>query len=177
MTQTYIGVKIITAWPEESDGKPGYAVKYADGYTSWSPKDVFEEAYLPALGKENSCTGSPHAPRDVRVAEYTVVKCKDLPKHGGACHKYHVFNKEGIGTGFDTFIEFQDGPIQEKGVNGAQNEDLLAIVIDRLRGFQSGAFACLENENALLSCINALNWLEKRTADRKARGVEGKSEQ
>lgn len=27
--------------------EPGYAVKYADGYTSWSPKDVFEAAYLP----------------------------------------------------------------------------------------------------------------------------------
>ena len=25
--------------------KDGYAVRYADGYESWSPKDVFEEAY------------------------------------------------------------------------------------------------------------------------------------
>ena len=47
MTQHYVGTKIITAWEEEKDGKPGYAVKYADGYTSWSPKEVFEEAYLP----------------------------------------------------------------------------------------------------------------------------------
>ncbi|TVM35649.1 Gp49 family protein [Oceanidesulfovibrio marinus] len=47
MTKEYIGVKKVTAWPEEKDGKPGYAVKYADGYTSWSPKDVFERAYLP----------------------------------------------------------------------------------------------------------------------------------
>lgn len=27
--------------------EPGYAVKYADGYTSWSPKAVFEAAYIP----------------------------------------------------------------------------------------------------------------------------------
>lgn len=27
--------------------EPGYAVKYEDGYTSWSPKAVFEAAYLP----------------------------------------------------------------------------------------------------------------------------------
>lgn len=47
MTQFYIGVKIITAWPEEKDGKPGYAVKYEDGYVSWSPADVFEKAYYP----------------------------------------------------------------------------------------------------------------------------------
>lgn len=27
--------------------EPGYAVKYEDGYTSWSPKATFEAAYLP----------------------------------------------------------------------------------------------------------------------------------
>ncbi len=47
MTQEYIGTKQVTAWPQEKDGREGYAVKYADGYTSWSPKDVFEAAYLP----------------------------------------------------------------------------------------------------------------------------------
>lgn len=45
MTATYIGTKIITAWHAEKDGKEGYAVKYEDGYTSWSPKDTFEAAY------------------------------------------------------------------------------------------------------------------------------------
>lgn len=57
MTQQYIGSKIVTAWPSTKPGggtkenpepdKAGYAVKYADGYTSWSPADVFEAAYLP----------------------------------------------------------------------------------------------------------------------------------
>ncbi|MDD4565726.1 MAG: DUF2829 domain-containing protein [Eubacteriales bacterium] len=56
----YIGVKLIEAEPmtdvefENSKGhivlpdrepRDGYMVKYPDGYTSWSPKDVFEEAY------------------------------------------------------------------------------------------------------------------------------------
>jgi hypothetical protein len=31
---------------------PGYAVKYEDGYMSWSPKDVFERAYFP-MGPSN----------------------------------------------------------------------------------------------------------------------------
>ena len=53
MTQYYIGVKRIEAWPEEKDGQPGYAVKYSDNYTSWSPKDVFEKAYLP-IGVEGT---------------------------------------------------------------------------------------------------------------------------
>lgn len=47
MTQYYIGVKIITAWPEEKAGASGYAVKYEDGYISWSPADIFERTYYP----------------------------------------------------------------------------------------------------------------------------------
>ena len=65
----YIGTKIIEAEPAwritppkgkayiethnnaacESGSKieAGYLVRYADGYESWSPKDVFEEAYRP----------------------------------------------------------------------------------------------------------------------------------
>lgn len=53
--QKYIGTKIIEAepcpaWKDSGNSKagdPGYKVRYADGYESWSPKDVFEEAYRP----------------------------------------------------------------------------------------------------------------------------------
>lgn len=47
MTREYYGTKRIMAWPSEKDGQPGYAVRYSDGYTSWSPKEVFEAAYQP----------------------------------------------------------------------------------------------------------------------------------
>lgn len=47
MTQHYIGTKQILAWPEPKEGHEGYAVKYPDGYISWSPKETFEAAYLP----------------------------------------------------------------------------------------------------------------------------------
>ena len=51
--KTYIGVKRIQAEPQERNGNPGYRVIYEpDGYESWSPKDVFEAAYLPI--KEHS---------------------------------------------------------------------------------------------------------------------------
>ena len=60
----YIGTKIIEAAPAVRKGgkvydltwpiprsmepeEPGYRVRYQDGYESWSPKDVFERAYLP----------------------------------------------------------------------------------------------------------------------------------
>lgn len=48
---TYIGTKIIQAAPMPGPhgalyhDQDGYQVVYEDGYTSWSPKDVFEKAY------------------------------------------------------------------------------------------------------------------------------------
>lgn len=41
----YIGTKIIEAKKAEKDGRKGYAVRYKDGYESWSPLEAFEEAY------------------------------------------------------------------------------------------------------------------------------------
>ena len=47
----YIGVKLVKAEPMTkiiNDVEvEGYKVIYKDGYESWSPKDVFEEAYKP----------------------------------------------------------------------------------------------------------------------------------
>lgn len=52
--EQYIGTKIVEAEPEELRYKneagvevceEGYKVRYQDGYESWSPKGVFEEAY------------------------------------------------------------------------------------------------------------------------------------
>lgn len=65
MTQHYVGTKIVMAWPAEKDGKPGYGVKYADGYQSWSPVDAFDAAYLP-LGHIGHL--KPHEQR--MIAEY-----------------------------------------------------------------------------------------------------------
>lgn len=56
MTRRYYGSKIVTAWKAENKGEPGYSVKYADGYTSWSPKKQFEDAYI-ALGQTESLPG------------------------------------------------------------------------------------------------------------------------
>ena len=105
----------------------------------------------------------------------------DEPGSGGASHHYLV-------TGYDSKtnksvspdgepdvcpILFQNGPINENGVNGITQEVLLAIVADRLRSFQAGPYACRENELALTKIEEALMWLQKRTLDRMRRGVEG----
>lgn len=66
--ETYIGTKIVLAESAVNVGgkiiagpvvqvedldvtvREGYKVVYPDGYESWSPKDVFEEAYRPTNG-------------------------------------------------------------------------------------------------------------------------------
>lgn len=104
----------------------------------------------------------------------TAVSAADERGAGHANHHYRVYENA---TGkLLQEVKFQNGPIQENGVNGVQNEDLLAIVIDRLIGFQTGEFACQENEEALHCCSEALMCLRRRTAKRQARGVEGKNE-
>ena len=70
-------------------------------------------------------------------------------------------------------VQFQKGPIKEYGVNGIMNEDLIAMVIDRLQGFQESQYKCRENAVAITKLEEALMWLRKRTQDREDRGVEG----
>lgn len=70
-------------------------------------------------------------------------------------------------------VQFQKGPIKEAGVNGVMNEDLIAMVIDRLNSFQESQFKCRENAIAITKLEETLLWLGKRTMDREHRNVEG----
>ena len=104
-----------------------------------------------------------------KVANLRVVVV-DEPGEGGACHNYCFYSSE---KNYISVIQFQNGPIQEVGVNGVQNEALLAIIIDRLEGFKNGPFPSDESTNALYHCELALKSLTNRTKDRITRGVEG----
>ena len=95
----------------------------------------------------------------------------DQKGNGGAYHKYAVMDQ--TGKKLLAGIDFQNGGVKDEGVNGCQNKDLLAIVIDRLECFQAGEFACEENGWALSACKQALGFLQVRTASRTNRGVEG----
>ena len=108
------------------------------------------------------------------LASHTNVEAMDDRGAGHANHIY-IISEAASGKVLQT-VKFQKGPIQEEGVNGIQNEDLLCIVIDRLIGFQTGEFACEENEEALRLIIKATSILQLRTAKRKARGVKGTSQ-
>lgn len=63
--RNYIGCKLIQAEPMEKEGREGYKVIYKDGYESWSPKDVFEEAYLPLSINYNLKTDAPSIGHDM----------------------------------------------------------------------------------------------------------------
>jgi len=116
----------------------------------------------------------------VGIEHNATVAAMDNPGVGGSCHEYsiHRANKDEV-VPMNEFatIHFQNGPIKENGINGCQQEDLLTVVIDRLRSFQSGPFACRENALALTKCEEALHWLNHRTTDRINRGVEGINKQ
>lgn len=113
----------------------------------------------------------------IGTQRHTKVICLDEPGAGGACHEYEVIpvkphpdrtqQQERFAQ-----VGFQNGSIKDVGVNGCTNEDLLAIVLDRLYGFQSGEFNCMENATAIVMIEKALFWLNHRTNERIKRGVE-----
>lgn len=71
--EKYIGTKLIEAeacpaWKNagaHKAGAPGYRVRYADGYESWSPKDVFERAYLPLTVNPELKTDAPSVSQEM----------------------------------------------------------------------------------------------------------------
>lgn len=98
------------------------------------------------------------------------VLAEDEPGIGGANHAYTIAH---VGMERSLNIDFQNGALKETGVNGVTDEALVAIVIDRLRGFQKGQFSCRENSLALTHLETGLMWLQARSRDRIRRGVEG----
>lgn len=108
------------------------------------------------------------------------VEVLDAPGQGNACHEYLVTTPPwtsecgNAGQGARSFqLSFQNGPIKKVGTNGITHEALLAILEDRLQGFQSGPYACEENAAALTAIQSAQAILKSRTEKRLARGVEG----
>lgn len=118
---------------------------------------------------------------NIGTSRFSLVQAADEPGAGGACHEYYISRSQQTSdeaarpAGEFGFVRFQNGPIGESGVNGCHQEDLLAIVIHRLRGFQSGEYACRENALALTKLEEAMHWLNHRTSERQKRGVEGTS--
>ena len=116
---------------------------------------------------------------EIGTQKHTKVLALDEPGPGGACHEYGIDPVNGDPVSpYEEYgcIRFQNGPVKENGVNGCHQEDLLAIVLDRLQAFQAGEYKCRENALAITKIEEAMHWLRHRTQAREARGVEGTSE-
>ena len=99
-------------------------------------------------------------------------------------HKYELANFEKKDAPGQTiqFIEKDTDPsgigVGGDGVtlytinDGTTNEELLAVLIDRMQ-FLQAKFPCRENALVITKLEESLMWLNKRTEDRKKRGVEG----
>lgn len=114
----------------------------------------------------------------IGTRNYTQIYCHDRPE--SLCNKYEIVQVVedsgplgAIEPEQFASIKFQEGSVKENGVNGCFNEDLIAIVIDRLQNFQRSEFACKENSDAIGNLELAMMHLRKRTQSRIDRGVEG----
>ena len=166
---TYIGTQLIEAvpmtrleynelrgWTVPQDENPfdnGFTIRATDGHMSWLPADIFEARYKESIATEE-------LENDLLTTKYTKVFHEDEDEMvNGAPHHFEVWNA----THLVGHVDFQKGAIQEAGVNGVMNEDLIAMVITRLEHFNKTKFSCKENAVAITKLEEAMLWLRKRT--------------
>ena len=111
--------------------------------------------------------------------KYTKIYCEDDSQQKfNAPHHFTVKAIDPITLEADKVvgeINFQEGPIKEFGINGVANEDLLLMILTRLKSFENNGWSCKENQMAIDKIEEAVMWLRKRTLEREARNVEGTS--
>lgn len=152
------------------------------------PADVPANDPPPPLRAARVTDSAVTAPREIRrhlvnpCNEQIGISVRDAPGPGGASHRYELWGfditknpsqQDWMEPTEQLTLLFQNGPIAEVGTNGITHEALLAVVIDRLEGFQGGQFACVENERALAHLQAALQCLRMRTHRREQAGTEG----
>ena len=97
-----------------------------------------------------------------------------------AGHKYELDNLEPTLPGaVKQTLQFIEKVPEDIGLlnlvtvnDGTTNEEVLSVLIDRLM-FLQAKHSCRENAIVITKLEECLMWLNKRTADRKARDVEG----
>lgn len=157
----------------------GYYVVYDDGYKSYSPAKPFEDGYteLSKVTEDLSAVVdrlkavAPH----VNLPKFRVV----TPGHRYELDQFESYGLPGCPVQMLQFIEKRPkeggAPGELETVNdGTTNEAVLEVLIDRLNSM-GAKFPCRENSIAITKLEEALMWLNRRTANRKARGVEGKA--
>ena len=149
-----------------------------------APKAAKVAVKKPAVKGVNDDNGKPglaELNHPLLTQNYTKI-LYEFPFKFNAPHLFKVIKAEPEATGKHKgqhevvgLVHFQEGSIQENGVNGVANEDLLGMVLARLEGFQKSEYKCRENACAITKIEEALMWLRKRTNTRVKRGVVGTS--
>ena len=161
----------------ENPEREGYLVIYPDRYESWSPREIFEEAYHELL------VTTPFDPETTGVLRpvypsteiSAVVKVDD--EYGGA-HEYQFKNSKGFNNGVaeydDSFqrINFVKKESDGSMTPGIQSEQLLIALIDRHKKLNN-QFSSREGALAITKMEEALQWLQARVQERIERGVMG----
>ena len=87
--------------------------------------------------------------------------------------KYHIYARHDVDS---LTFNMLTKPASEGGdLNRCQLVDLITVAKEMLV-YLNDKFPCRENSITITKLEEALMWQEKRTADRKSRGVEGKNE-
>ena len=145
------------------------------------------------MAEENKAPAPTHDPdlQDVAVKVHIVADDTNRPAfgYGGAAgggpawptrHRNWVDENNmpagGTVEGRGYHINWQDGPVSENGVNGAQVIDILKACYNRVRFLDTasnGLFACDENTDTLEAIHVAIMRQRDRDRDRAKREVEG----
>jgi hypothetical protein len=188
----YIGSKTISAEPmtqheffktrrnfnaENIDkDREGYLVKYSDGYESWSPKDVFEEAYSELVVGPNA-TEETLLKVSVFPSKILSIGVAPDPDYGGA-HQYQFQNSIGFKDGQAGYDKsFQKIQFVQKNIDGTmkpglQTEQLLLAIIDRHVKLNN-KFPSEDGLKFIRKIEESLVHLEDRVRERMNRGVMG----
>lgn len=100
------------------------------------------------------------------------IEANEPEEGGGASTTYYIYVQT-QDEELKYVLDFQTGDPRTV-INGLTNEALLSILIDRMKGFQTGKFPSSEGALVVTKLEEALLWLISRTMDRMQRGVEGK---
>jgi len=92
-------------------------------------------------------------------------------------HRYELESFEPDPDALGQILQFIEKMPTETGefktvCNGTTNEEVLRVLIDRLQSLNK-KLPSRQTSIAITKCEEALMWLNNRTQERKARGVEG----
>ena len=160
-------------------GTHGYSGNTNSGYTNTNSGYCTKPITNPITGQKELRYRDGSPMRKVRLADDIEIKPKSNMKVLTQGHRYELANfenKEAKGQEIQ-FIEkmpyqTNDGTKLLTVNDGTTNEDVIEVLIDRLQ-YLNEKFPCRENALAITKLEEALFWLNKRTADRVKRNVEG----